>query len=89
MNSQEPVWTTKEGLEIPYYELTDSHLKNIVRFVWQHWEAAMEFADICRGDMAVEGAEREAREIEDELDGLLHEVDRRGLSRTEVLGVRV
>lgn len=44
MKKEVPVWTTKEGQEIPIPDLTDSHLKNIVAMLRRNAASTKEWA---------------------------------------------
>lgn len=79
------IWTTRDGQEIPYDELTDRHLKNIIRMLnraaWQ-----MATGPYPNGEMAQDAFDSALNELEATIDDLLVEADRRGTSRGELLG---
>ena len=80
-----PIWTTREGEKIRYSALTTGHLKNIIRYVLRRSIRIAFLENILGGEMAILHVEQEVDRSWELLDGLLEEVDRRGLSRSEIM----
>ena len=66
-----PLWTTKDGQEIPINQLTDQHLRNICRMLLRNGQASMdslalhllEMAATMQGDMAIYALESQAHAL--------------------------
>lgn len=80
-----PVWTTREGEKIRYPDLKTGHLKNIIRYILRRSLTLAYISSMLGGEMALLSAEQEMDGSFELLDGLLEEVDRRGMSRAEMM----
>lgn len=79
-------WETKEGQEIAYHDLEDSHLRNVIRHMQRQSAGANNALIYVNGEQAEYALQDALSHIESELDDLLQECDRRGWSRTYALG---
>jgi len=77
MTCRERVWVTKEGREIPYSKLSDSHLLNIIRMMDRNVHYCL--YGNPRGEMAVYYADLYVEQADFTLDGLEAEAAKRGL----------